>query len=88
MSEGILAQLLWLRILHDGSREMESVWGHAEWETSILFGHTADSLGSDSEGLLDRHPHAAAQASLTSTDHFSHQFQEVFTPQLHAFLCF
>lgn len=23
--------------------ETESVWGHAEWETYILFGHTADS---------------------------------------------
>lgn len=87
VSEGILAQQLWLHVLRDGSRETESVWGHAEWETSILFGHTADIHSSCSEALLDRLPYAAAQASLTSTDHFSHQFQEVFTPQLHAFLC-
>ncbi|CAG12192.1 unnamed protein product [Tetraodon nigroviridis] len=69
------------------SRETESVWGHAEWETSVLFGHTADSHSSESEGLLDRLSFAAAQASLTSTDHFPRQFQEGFTPQLRAFLC-
>lgn len=39
--------------------ETVSVWGHAEWETSILFGHTADSHSPYSQtltfqnGLLD-----------------------------------
>lgn len=87
MSKSILAQRLWLHVLRDGSRKAGRVWGHAEWEMSILLGHTADSHSSYSEALLERLPYAAAQASLTSTDHFSHQFQEVFTPQLHALLC-
>ncbi|KAM7371816.1 hypothetical protein PAMP_009026 [Pampus punctatissimus] len=32
--------------------ETESVWGHAEWETSILFGHTAYSHSPYSPTLM------------------------------------
>ncbi|TWW70138.1 hypothetical protein D4764_18G0009440 [Takifugu flavidus] len=38
--------LRWPHVSRGGSREAEGVWGHAEWETSILFGHAADSHSS------------------------------------------
>lgn len=55
--------------------ETESVWGHAEWETSILFGHTADSHSPTLtfwNGLLDSYH--IAQASLPNHSFFLHHF--------------
>lgn len=42
---GALARASWLSVVRASMClcEIESVWGRAEWETSILFGHTADS---------------------------------------------
>lgn len=62
--------------------ETESVWGLAEWETSILFGHTAESHSPYSptltfwNGLLvcDCFFYHATQASLPSRSFFLHHF--------------
>lgn len=62
--------------------ETESVWGLAEWETSILFGHTAESHSPYSPTLTfwnglpvcDCFFYHATQASLPSRSFFLHHF--------------
>lgn len=61
--------------------ETESVWGHAEWETSILFGHTANSHSPYSQTMTfwkllesDCLSYHTAQASLPNYSFFLHHF--------------
>lgn len=61
--------------------ETDSVWGHAEWETSILFGHTADSHSPYSQTDVSKRSarcccllYHTAQASLPNHSFFPHHF--------------
>lgn len=75
--------------------ETESVWGHAEWETSILFGHTADFHSPYSQTLTFWKRFARLRLPLlprrlgpiTQSQLLPPSVREHLAPQVHSIFC-